>query len=63
MNRAKENIRRFVKLVVPWAFHLAGLSSAQWRRRNAAIDGLSLLMTVTRVPLYRAVRQVPKLVV
>ena len=46
-----------MSVVVPWAFHLAGLPSAPWRYCNAIIAGLSLLMTFARVPLYRAIRQ------
>ena len=43
----------WVTIVVPWMVHLAGRSPAPWRQCNAAIDGMSLLMTVTRVSLYR----------
>ena len=43
--------------VVPWIVHLSGLSPAPWRRCNAAIDGMSLLMAVTRIPLCRVIRQ------
>ena len=40
-----------------WTVHLAGLSPAPWRHCNAVIDRSSLLMTVTRVPLYRVIWQ------
>lgn len=45
------------RTAVPWSIHLAGLSPALSRHRNAAIDKLSLLMAVTRVTLYRLIRQ------